>query len=103
MLRTMYPNDSVAVVFRVSMSKAGDPDEIEEVRERIYGDAYEQPSAASSVHSLASDMPNEVTFDPNKALSTASLVSVPGDDDDMDPEAIKKPVVKEEGDDAKST
>lgn len=102
MLRTMYPNDSMTVVFRVSMSKAGDPDEIEEVRERIYGDAYEQPSVVSSVHSLASDMPNEVVFDPNKALSTASLVSVPGDDDDMDPEAIAKSVVKE-AEDTKST
>lgn len=90
MLRAMYPDDSVMVVFRVSMSKAGDPDEIEEVRERIYGDAYEMPSVVSSEHSLASDMPNEVTFDPSEPVSSTSLVSVPNDDDSMDPEAYNK-------------
>eukprot|EP00934_Nitzschia_sp_Nitz4_P001512 Nitzschia sp. Nitz4//scaffold12_size214221//184728//185894//NITZ4_001530-RA/size214221-processed-gene-0.180-mRNA-1//-1//CDS//3329535110//1512//frame0 len=87
MLRSMYPNDSFFVVFRVSMSKAGDPDEIEDVREQIYGDKYEPPSVMSSVHSLGSDIPPEVAFDPDKPLSETSLVSAPKDDDDMDPEA----------------
>jgi len=98
MLRAMYPDDSVMVVCRVSMSKAGDPDEIEEVRERIYGDAYEMPSVASSVHSLASDMPNEVevTYDPDKQWSTTSVVSATKDDDSLDPEADQKKEEKEE-------
>jgi hypothetical protein len=96
MLSAMYPDDSMMVVFRVSMSKAGDPDEIEEVRERVYGDDYQPPSVASSEHSLASDMPAEVAFDPSKPLSRHSLVSVPADDDDMDPEAVPKDDEEEE-------
>lgn len=115
MLRTMYPDDSIIVVARVSLSKAGDPDEIEEVRERIYGDSYEPPSVESSVHSLASGLPNEVAFNPDSPLSKTSLVSVPADDDDMDPEASprKKHTPKlanvqeaedgEDSEDAKST
>ena len=86
MLRTMYPDDSMLVVARVSLSKAGDPDEIEEVRERIYGDSYEPPSVDSSVHSIASGVPQEVSFNPHSPLSKTSLVSVPGDDDEMDHE-----------------
>lgn len=86
MLRTMYPDDSMLVVARVSLSKAGDPDEIEEVRERIYGDSYEPPSVDSSVHSLASGVPQEVSFNPHSPLSKTSLVSIPGDDDEMDHE-----------------
>lgn len=96
MLRTMYPEDSMMVVFRVSMSKAGDPDEIEEVREWIYGDDYRAPSVASSEHSLASDMPLEVAFDTSKPLSKTSLVSVPADDDHMDPEAVDEKYDDEE-------
>lgn len=97
MLSTMYPDDSMMVVFRVSMSKAGDPDEIEEVRERIYGDDYKEPSVASSEHSLAPDMPAHVEFDMSKPLSKTSLVSVPADDDDMDPEAVKEEAEEEDG------
>lgn len=98
MLRAMYPEDSFQVVLRVSMSKAGDPDEIEEVRERIYGDNYEMPSVDSSEHSLASDIPVEVSFDPNKPLSATSLVSAPKDDDDMDPEVnTQKESLEEDG------
>jgi hypothetical protein len=78
------------VVARVSLSKAGDPDEIEEVRERIYGDRYEPPSIESSVHSLASGLPHEVSFDPTSPQSKTSLVSVPADDDEMDHENFEE-------------
>ena len=94
MLTVMYPEDSALVVFRVSMSKAGDPEEIEEVRERIYGDAYEMPSVGSSDQSIASDIPLEVSFDPNQPASDLSLVSTPDDNDDMDPEADAKSIRK---------
>jgi hypothetical protein len=90
MLRAMYPDDSMIVVARVSLSKAGDPDEIEEVRERIYGDRYEPPSIESSVHSLASGLPHEVSFDPTSPQSKTSLVSVPADDDEMDHENFEE-------------
>ena len=43
MLQIMYPEDSYIVVLRVAMSKAGDPEEIEEVRAKIYGDDYCAP------------------------------------------------------------
>lgn len=101
MLKMMYPEDSMFVVFRVSMSRAGDPEEIEDVREQIYGDAYEMPSRHSSEFSLASDIPPEVAFDPSKPMSATSLVSAPDDDDDMDPEA-KKENLGQNDDDAKS-
>jgi hypothetical protein len=106
MLRAMYPNDSFMVVLRVALSTAGDPDEIEDVREAIYGDAYESPSVQSSDPSLASDMPCEVEFNPSKALSETSLVSTPDDNDDMDPEAHgkkKDPPEEQSQKEAKST
>lgn len=87
MLRTMYPDDSMLVVVRVSLSRAGDPDEIEEVRERIYGDKYVPPTDDSSVHSIESGLPKEVAFNPHSPLSKTSLISVPADDDEMDHEA----------------
>lgn len=87
MLRVMYPNDSHFVVFRMAASKAGDPEEIENVRAIIYGSDYESPSEESSEHSLASDLPVHVEFNPDKPLSITSLVSCPQDDDDpLDPE-----------------
>ena len=90
MLRQMYPRDSALVVFRMAASKAGDPEEIEEVRAVIYGSDYESPSEGSSEHSLASDLPSEVAFDPEKRPSITSMVSAPEDHDDPpeeDPEA----------------
>jgi hypothetical protein len=82
MLNVMYPNDSYFVVFRMAASKAGDPEEIENVRARIYGSDYESPSEASSQHSLDSDMPAEVQFDKDRPLSVTSLVSCPDDHED---------------------
>jgi hypothetical protein len=99
----MYPDDSMIVVARVSLSKAGDPDEIEEVREQIYGDRYEPPSVESSVHSLASGLPNEVVFDPCSPMSKTSLVSTPADEDEMDNEHFQqkgKPRLADSDDDA---
>jgi len=43
MLQIMYPEDSQFVILRVAMSKAGDPEEIEEVRAKIYGTEYYEP------------------------------------------------------------
>jgi hypothetical protein len=43
MLQIMYPEDSQLVILRVAMSKAGDPEEIEEVRAKIYGSEYYEP------------------------------------------------------------
>ena len=101
MLKVMYPEDSLLVLARVSLSMAGDPEEIEMVRAYIYGDDYECPSSHSGDLSHNSSLPNMVEFDPNRPLSATSLVSCPGsesgrppsehedfeDDDDNDPEA----------------
>jgi hypothetical protein len=89
MLQIMYPQDPFVVVMRVAMSKAGDPEEIEIVREEIYGSEY---SGGSEAHdgsldeaSRDSAIPSVVHFDPNeKPLSIKSLVSAPDDDDDHD-------------------
>ena len=43
MLHIMYPEDSNLAILRVAMSKAGDPEEIEEVRAKIYGSDYYVP------------------------------------------------------------
>ena len=43
MLQIMYPEDSKIAILRVAMSKAGDPEEIEEVRAKIYGNDYYEP------------------------------------------------------------
>eukprot|EP00531_Pseudo-nitzschia_arenysensis_P004039 CAMPEP_0116146354 /NCGR_PEP_ID=MMETSP0329-20121206/17120_1 /TAXON_ID=697910 /ORGANISM="Pseudo-nitzschia arenysensis, Strain B593" /LENGTH=488 /DNA_ID=CAMNT_0003642097 /DNA_START=41 /DNA_END=1507 /DNA_ORIENTATION=+ len=43
MLHIMYPEDSQLAIMRVAMSKAGDPEEIEEVRAKIFGDDYYAP------------------------------------------------------------
>jgi len=43
MLQIMYPEDSYIAVLRVAMSKAGDPEEIEEVRAQIFGSDYYGP------------------------------------------------------------
>ncbi len=43
MLHIMYPEDSQIAIMRVAMSKAGDPEEIEEVRAKIFGDDYYAP------------------------------------------------------------
>jgi hypothetical protein len=86
MLQIMYPQDPFVVVLRVAMSKAGDPEEIEVIREIIYGSEYSGSEAhGDSVgeESRDSQIPSVVHFDPEeKPLSIKSLVSTPGDEDD---------------------
>lgn len=79
MLRVMYPDDPVAVILRVSLSTAGDPDEIEHVRATIFGDAYVPPPsvASSSTPSRDSDLPETIQFDASCAISVGSAVSTP--------------------------
>ncbi|VEU35767.1 unnamed protein product [Pseudo-nitzschia multistriata] len=94
-LRIMYPQDSVTVSMRVAMSKAGDPEEIEEVRAKIYGDDYsrarESRDGTPADEDLEggdanlSDLPSVVHFDPSCAHSVKSLVTT-GEDEDTDKE-----------------
>jgi hypothetical protein len=91
MLQMMYPQDPFVVVLRVAMSKAGDPDEIEMVREIIYGseysgsEAHEEEGDSEAEESRDSAIPSVVHFDPEqKPLSIKSLVSAPGEEDDGD-------------------
>jgi len=79
MLRVMYPEDPTSVVLRVSLSTAGDPDEIENVRAAIFGDAYVPPPsvASSSTPSRDSALPETIQFDPNCSISVGSAVSTP--------------------------
>jgi hypothetical protein len=80
MLNVMYPDDSFLVVARVALSMAGDPEEIENVREYIYGEDYECPSAMGSDDiSATSSMPQEVCFNPTRPMSITSMVSCPDD------------------------
>lgn len=51
MLQIMYPEDSQLAILRVAMSKAGDPEEIEEVRAKIYGSDYYAPEEENSQNS----------------------------------------------------
>lgn len=82
MLRQMYPSDPAIVVFRMAASKAGDPEELENIRASIYGSDYQSSSESSSESSLASDLPLEVEFDPEKPASITSLVSSAEDQSD---------------------
>lgn len=85
MLQIMYPQDPFVVVVRVAMSKAGDPEEIEIVREIIYGSEYSGSEAhgdSEEEESRDSQIPSVVHFDPEeKPLSIKSLVSTPGEED----------------------
>ena len=85
MLQIMYPQDPFVVVVRVAMSKAGDPEEIEIVREIIYGSEYSGSEAhgdSGEEESRDSQIPSVVHFDPEeKPLSIKSLVSTPGEED----------------------
>lgn len=85
MLRVMYPEDPTSVVLRVSLSTAGDPDEIEHVRAAILGDAYVPPLsvASSSTPSRDSDLPETIQFDPSCQVSVGSAVSKPDGTDEQ--------------------
>jgi len=88
MLQIMYPQDPFVVVLRVAMSKAGDPDAIEVIREKIYGSEYSGSEAhhddfSADDMSRDSAIPSVVHFDiTEKPLSIKSLVSTPGEGDD---------------------
>jgi hypothetical protein len=82
MLKVMYPEDSGIVVLRVSLSTAGDPDEIEEVRATIFGEEYvPPPSVSTSDASRASDIPEMINFVIGEESSIKSMVSAPNDGD----------------------
>jgi hypothetical protein len=75
MLGVMYPNDSSFVVLRVALSKAGDPEEIENIRAYIYGEDYESQSYGSEQDSATTSLPGVVEFDPSRPCSITSMVS----------------------------
>jgi hypothetical protein len=92
MLQIMYPQDSFIIVLRVAISKAGDPDEIEVIRAKLYGREYSRPEKVL-VKSSPDDnddpgklkylpIPSVVTFDLTVEVSTRSLVSALGEDDE---------------------
>jgi len=92
MLQIMYPQDSFIIVLRVAISKAGDPDEIEVIRAKLYGREYSRPEKVL-VKSSPDDnddpgklkylpIPSVVTFDLTVEVSTRSLVSALGKDDE---------------------
>jgi hypothetical protein len=96
MLQIMYRQDPFVVVLRVAMSRAGDPDEIEQIRADIYGSEYSGSVARGDGHhdnnddeeddlfSRDSAIPSVVHFDPTKPVSIKSLVSTPGGAADND-------------------
>jgi hypothetical protein len=104
MLQIMYPQDPFVVIVRVAMSKAGDLDEIEMVREIIYGSEYSGSEAneqdSQGVGSRDSAIPSVVHFDPEqKPISIKSLVSTPGEgDEDMNNSSLLSPLGDLEGD-----
>lgn len=78
MLEFMYPNDSRNILFRVALSTAGDPDEIEHVRATILGDEYIPPaSVASSEESRDEEIPTVINFTQDTNVSVSSDVSTP--------------------------
>ena len=66
MLRIMYPEDSQLAIMRVAMSKAGDPEEIEEVRAKVFGDDYYAPEEDDAEASNRSGRPGEEEDSPGK-------------------------------------
>jgi hypothetical protein len=101
MLQIMYPQDSFIIVLRVAISKAGDPDEIEVIRAKLYGREYSRPEKVIIEQSLEDHddpgrlkglpIPSVVTFDSNVEVSTRSLVSALGADDDKKSTQINNP------------
>ena len=98
MLQIMYPEDSNVAVLRVAMSKAGDPEEIEEVRAKIFGSDYcgpEGDDVANSEHSGGfvggedepspdSQIPFVVQFDQSTSGQNEALEISPTLDDQND-------------------
>jgi len=98
MLQIMYPEDSNVAVLRVAMSKAGDPEEIEEVRANIFGSNYhgpEEKDLADSEHSGGlggdgnhpssnSQIPFVVQFDQSNSVQNEALEISSADDDQND-------------------
>eukprot|EP00536_Pseudo-nitzschia_multiseries_P000965 jgi/Psemu1/2177/gm1.2177_g len=98
MLRIMYPEDSFAVALRVCVSKAGDREEIEKVRAKIYGGNYSRsremtPQACCEPSFGDEDeddyypsgnlpVPSVVHFDQSCAISVKSLVTTGDETDD---------------------
>ena len=94
MLQMMYPQDSFTIVLRVAISKTGvpDPDEIEVIRAKLYGRGYSRPEKVVVEQSQEDHddpgkligllIPSVVTFESNVEVSTRSLVSALGVDDD---------------------
>ena len=64
MLQIMYPEDSYVTILRVAMSKAGDPEEIEEVRAKIYGSDYFEPEDDDGDSGVAGGPGNDDQFPP---------------------------------------
>lgn len=64
MLQIMYPEDSYITVLRVAMSKAGDPEEIEEVRAKIYGSDYYGPEDDDEASGVSGGSGNDDEFPP---------------------------------------
>jgi hypothetical protein len=94
MLQIMYPEDPYIAILRVGMSTAGDADEIEQIRARVFGSEYippsgsqiivhEQDEVSDEVESLG-EIPSFVHLDANQPLSINSLVSIPGENDNDD-------------------
>jgi len=87
-LRVMYPQDSFFVAIRVAASKAGGPEEIEEVRAKIYGSNYSRsgddkksleiydPRRGNVDNDTEAakdrEFPSIVSFDPSSAISVES-------------------------------
>jgi len=98
MLSIMYPEDSYISVLRVAMSKAGDPEEIEEVRATIYGSDYYEPEEDDPEASERSggfrggdngpspdlQIPYVVQFDQSTAIKGESLTNDDVEEDDND-------------------
>ena len=99
MLQIMYPDDPYIVVLRVGMSTAGDADEIEQIRVKVFGDNYVAPSRGGSMmgdgegeedesgdeEESLGEIPSFVHFDKDKQeMSVYSFVSAPGENDDDD-------------------
>eukprot|EP00529_Nitzschia_sp_RCC80_P001633 CAMPEP_0113498890 /NCGR_PEP_ID=MMETSP0014_2-20120614/31439_1 /TAXON_ID=2857 /ORGANISM="Nitzschia sp." /LENGTH=552 /DNA_ID=CAMNT_0000392995 /DNA_START=353 /DNA_END=2011 /DNA_ORIENTATION=+ /assembly_acc=CAM_ASM_000159 len=97
MLQIMYPDDPYIVVLRVGMSTAGDADEIEQIRVKVFGANYVAPSrggsqlvdgegeedASGDEQESLGEIPSFVHLDKDKQeMSVYSFVSTPGENDD---------------------
>lgn len=94
MLQMVYPQDSFTIVLRVAISKTGVPDEIEVIRAKLYGREYSRPEKVVVEQSpedhddpgklIGLPIPSVVAFESNVEVSTRSLVSALGVDDDKE-------------------